>query len=93
MVLTGRATALPFHRTEGGEADVLVKNFDLGEPDVTQQIELEQERAGRVLLLDVGEHMVPVGFVLEPGQVLPVVTTHELPDRRDRTSDRLGRAR
>src|SRR5579883_3311896 len=60
------------HSAESRKTDVFVQNFDLGEPDLTQQIELEQQRTGRVFLLDVGEHMVPVGFILEPGQVLAV---------------------
>src|SRR5262245_7821829 len=60
-----RATAgaaLAFHSAEGGKADVLVQDFDLREPDLTQQVQLERQWAGRVFLLDVGEHMVPVGF-------------------------------
>ena len=33
--------------------------------------------------------MVPVGFVLQPGQVLAVSLTHQLLDRRDRTLDQV----
>jgi hypothetical protein len=34
---------------------VLVQDFHLGEPDLTQQVQLKQQRARRVFLLDVGE--------------------------------------
>src|ERR1700729_2702034 len=78
-----------FHSAEGRKADILVQDFDLGEADLAQQVQLEEQRAGRVLLLDVGEHMVPVGFVLQPGQVLAVAPAHEFLDHRDRTLDQI----
>jgi hypothetical protein len=38
----------------------------LDEPDLAQQIQMEPQRAGRVFLLHVGEHMVPVGLSFSP---------------------------
>jgi hypothetical protein len=64
---------------------VLVQVFDLRETDLAQRVPLERQRAERVLLLDVGEHMIPVTFVLQPGQVLAVALAHQPPGRRDRT--------
>src|SRR5262249_59850224 len=78
-----------FHSAEGRKADVLVQDFDLSESDLSQKVQLEYERAGSVLLLDVGEHAVPVGFVLEPGQILAVLPPHELLDSGDRTLDQI----
>ena len=66
-----------------------MQDFHLGEADLAQQVQLEQQRAGRIFLLDVGENMVPVGFILQPGQVLAVTPAHEFLDRRDRTLDQI----
>jgi len=50
LATAGSPSAL--HSTEGRKTDVLVQDFDLGEADLAQQVQLEQQRAGRVLLLD-----------------------------------------
>lgn len=52
----------------------------MGEPDLAQQIQLEKLGARRVFFLDIGKYMVPIGFILQPGQVLAVTVAHELPD-------------
>src|SRR5215471_17328769 len=54
-------TASALHSAEGGKAKVLVQDFHLGEPDLTQQVQLKQQRARRVFLLDVGEYMIASG--------------------------------
>lgn len=38
-----------------------MQDFDLGEADLTEHVQLKQQWTWRVFLLDVGEHMVPVG--------------------------------
>jgi hypothetical protein len=65
MVLSPLLTYSP----ESREADVLVEDLNLVEPNLTQHVQLEQQGPWGVLLFDVGKDMVPVGFVLEPGQV------------------------
>src|SRR5271157_659300 len=80
---------LALHSAQGRKAEVLVQDLHLGKPDLTQQVELKQQRSWCVFLLDVGEHLVPVAFVLEPGRVLAVPLAHQSPDRRDRTLDQV----
>src|SRR5262249_55398192 len=52
---------------EGGEATVLVQDFHLSEADLAQQVDLVKHGTRRVLLLDVGEHMLSI---LRPAQLL-----------------------
>src|SRR5262245_57747509 len=77
------------YSAKGREANVLVQDLDLGEPDLTQKVQLKKERSWGVFLLDVGEHMVPVRFVLEAGQVVAIPRPHQSLDRRDRTLDQI----
>ena len=68
-----------------------MQDFDLGEPDLAQQVQLKQQRAWRVFLLDVGEHMVPVASSFSRVRYSPYSLVHERPgpqgsnSRPDRT--------
>src|SRR5438270_13996085 len=74
---------------ERRKAEVLVQDFHLCEADLAQQVELEEQRARRVLLFDIGENLVPVGFVLQPDQVLAIALAYQPPDRRNGTLDQI----
>lgn len=56
-----------FNTPKGGKATVFVQDFDLAETDLSQQVELEQQRAGSVLLGNVGKDLIAVGLVFEAG--------------------------
>ena len=63
------------HCTERREADVLVQHLDMAEPDLAQQVQLKCQRTRSVFFFDVCEDVISVGFVLEPGQVIAVLSS------------------
>ena len=53
------------HGPKSSEAGILVQNFDLGKANLPQQVQLEHQRPGRILFLDVGEDLISVGFIIQ----------------------------
>ena len=49
-----------------------MQDLDLCEPDLSQKVQLKNEWSRGVLLVDVGENMVPVGDIFEPDQVFAI---------------------
>ena len=91
-------TVLFFDGTESRKANTLVQNLDLHEPDSAQQVELVDERAGRVFFLNVVEHMVPVRLVLQRvryspyrWRITPLIAGIELSTRSKIQTDPPGR--
>src|ERR1035438_4313670 len=70
-----RGGSLP--RAERGEEAVLVEDFNIRETRFPQQVELEHQRARRILFGDVGENVIAIGCVRKTREVLAVAFPHE----------------
>src|SRR5579872_55040 len=73
-----------------GEHAVFMKHLDALKPGIAHQVELEGKRARRILLLNVGEDVVPVGLIRERGQVFAIPAPHQRLDGRRIVRNEIG---